>query len=49
MKFNGPFKDDINNYIDYRINVKHQKLSTVRDGLKQFDEYKIIIKVSSYK
>ena len=47
MKFNGPFKEDINNYIDYRINVKHQKLNTVRAGLKQFDEYTFNIKANS--
>ena len=47
MKFNGPFKDDINNYIDYRINVKHQKLSTVRAELKQFDEYTLNIKANN--
>lgn len=47
MKFNGPFKDDINNYIDYRINVKHQKLSTVSAGLKQFDEYTLNIKANN--
>lgn len=35
----GPFKDDIKNYIDYRINISHQKLSTVISELKAFDEY----------
>jgi integrase/recombinase XerD len=45
--FNGPFKEDINNYIDYRINVKHQKLSTVKAELNQFDEYTLNIKATN--
>lgn len=47
MKFNGPFKEDINNYIDYRINIKHQRFSTVKSELKQFDEYTINIKANN--
>lgn len=47
MKFNGPFKDDINNYIDYRTNIKYQKLKTVKAELKLFDEYTLNIKVNN--
>lgn len=47
MKFKGPFRDDINNYIDYRVNVKHQKLNTVMSALKQFDEYTLNIKANN--
>lgn len=47
MKFNGPFRDDINNYIDYRVNIKHQKLNTVKYELYRFDRYTLNIKADN--
>lgn len=45
--FSGPFKEDINKYIDYRVNIKHQKLNTVISCLKQFDIYTIEMKTDN--
>lgn len=43
MKFIGPFKDDINNYLEYR-QLKKQKIGTVISELTDFDIYTTKVK-----